>query len=70
MDNTRCKKYNIACNNKLNYLLIYPKWDKNWYSYLYSKNTDGYVNILHNKLLDIFNNFNNKTNLQIIIGES
>lgn len=64
------KKYNIACENKLNYLLIYPKWDDNWYSYLYNKNKDKYKDTLYNTLLNILNKFNNKTNLQIIVGES
>ena len=64
------KKYNIACNNKLNYLLIYPKWHKNWYSYLYNKNKEKYIESLNNSLCTILNKFKNKSNTQIIIGES
>ena len=56
------KKYNIACNNKLNYLLIYPKWHKNWYSYLYNKNKEKYMESLNNSLCIILNKFKNKSN--------
>lgn len=69
------KKYETAVQNKLNYLLIYPKFHEKWKTYNYNTRcTDLYRKTVKDDIKKMLNkfieeNYNNKTNIQLIIGE-
>lgn len=64
------QKLQDAINSKINYLVLFPKWHKNWKKIVSSKYIiDEELNDVKNTLKEIIENYKNSENKQLIIGE-